>query len=289
MWLQANRIDLRKLDIPDNKFKTLADGTKIAYKEMGKGKPIFCIPPWPSGSTVYVPFGEAIKDHFKVIAIDLPGWGGYSDRLKGKPTIENYTAIIAEFIKSFEFEDYSILGYSFGGALTQAMLKFDLVKPQKVAYISTIHSGDDLANANKSTLMLYKVAKSFFVPNTIIKKMTEIYIGKLSRRHKDSYYDHYSDNNLHAAIVKENLLGDLPSIFGVLFSLIETELLNVNEAKPESIVIYADTDPEFIKKESREVAEFLDIEPIYLEHIDHDHFVFDVNKSTDILLNFFLA
>lgn len=290
MWLHADRIDITKMDIPENKFMELKDGTKIAYKDVGKGdQVVFCIPPWPSGSIVFVPFAEAIKDQVRVIALDLPGWGGYSSPMKQVPTVENYANIVAEFVKSFDLKDYSMLGYSFGGATIQATLKYKLLKPKKVAYVSTIHSGDDMANANRATLKFYKIAKAFYTPDILIKKITKYYIGKLSRRHKADFYNHYADTQFHNQIIEEDLRADIPSIFGAIFSLIETELLNVNETKPESIVIYADSDPDFIKKESREMADFLGLAPIYLEHMDHDHFAFDVNKSTDILLNFFLA
>lgn len=81
----------------------------------------------------------------------------------------------------------------------------------------------------------------------------------------------------------------MESIFGALFSLINEEVLTSKALNAQSIVIYADSDPNFIKVESRQMAKFLGIEPIYLENMDHDHLVFDVNKSADVILNFLMA
>lgn len=289
MWLHADKVDLTQLQIPEDKFVNLDKDTRIAYKNIGKGPVVFCIPPWPSGSSAFVPFAHSVRQHLNIIALDLPGWGGYSSPMKEKPTLENYARLIAQFIEHFQFEEYSLLGYSFGGAMIQQMLKLDLVHPKKIVYVSTIHSGDDLERENISAIKAYRLMKSLHIPGKVIKELVALFVGKLTRLNKDKFYKYYVGTKIHTAIVEEDLRGDINAIFGALFSLIETELLNPDQAKIDSLVVYADSDIDFIKKGSREIAEFLEIVPTYLENVDHDHFTFDVNKSADIVLNFLLS
>lgn len=288
MWERANQIDLRKLQLSENKFQDLSSG-KIAYKDIGEGRVMFCIPPWPSSSTVFVPLAEATKHELRIITPDIPGWGGYSDKLSLRPTIENFTEVLAEFISSFGITDYDILGYSFGGVFVQSLLKKELIKPQKTVFVSSIHSGDDLIRENKNAVQMYRMLKRLMIPSSAIKQLVSLIVGRISRRNKYAIYEHYYDTQIYQNLYKEDMMCDIDSIFGAILSLEKEELLNGNTLKSQSLVIYADTDPEFIKKGSRELASFLEVEPLYLEGVDHDHFVFDVNKSADFILNFLLA
>jgi pimeloyl-ACP methyl ester carboxylesterase len=114
MWLKANPVDLKELRrIPSNQYKYV-QSMNIAYKDIPGEKVLFCIPPWPSSSAVYMPLALALGDNTRVIALDLPGWGGYSDKPRFKPTVTNYAKLINDFILSFELPEYDILGYSFG-------------------------------------------------------------------------------------------------------------------------------------------------------------------------------
>ncbi|GAB4219384.1 MAG: hypothetical protein Fur009_5300 [Candidatus Microgenomates bacterium] len=63
----------------------LINNNKISYKEFGQGTPLFLLPPYPSSSSAFYPFinyclNKKTNVHF--IAIDLPGFGGYSELKK---------------------------------------------------------------------------------------------------------------------------------------------------------------------------------------------------------------
>jgi len=89
----------------DIKFKEV-NGVKIAYKDVGNSQPLFCLPPYPSSSTAFVPcikYSIRRKAKIRFIALDLPGFGGYSSLPKDNFTLEEFIKTIEDFILSFKF------------------------------------------------------------------------------------------------------------------------------------------------------------------------------------------
>jgi hypothetical protein len=163
------------------------------------------------------------------------------------------------------------------------------IKPRKTVFVSTLHNGAILAADHRQILKLYRWAKSCHMPSHFIKKITKSYLTRFHHRESLKFYEDVCETTLYKQIFNEDFRADMESIFGALFSLINEEVLTSKALNAQSIVIYADSDPNFIKVESRQMAKFLGIEPIYLENMDHDHLVFDVNKSADVILNFLMA
>lgn len=289
MWLKATEVNLNDIKrVPSNQYRYV-QGMNIAYKDIPGEHVLFCIPGWPTSSTVYMPLALALDNNVRLIAIDLPGWGGFSDKPRFKPTTHNYAELIADFINSFHVDDYSVLGYSFGGALLQATLATGKIHPQKAVFVSTLHNGYELSVKFGKMLKLYRWARSVHLPSRLIKKITESYIRIFRRGNLDRYYDKWDDTLIYKQTENELMRADVDSMFGVMFSLLDDEMLTPKLAETQSMVVYADSDPDFIKRESKEMANFLEVEPIYLEGMDHNHIVFDVNKSADVILNFLLA
>ncbi len=289
MWLKATEVDLTQLHrIPSNQYRYV-QSMNIAYKDIPGEHVLFCVPPWPSSSTCYIPLALALDKHVRLIALDLPGWAGFSDKPRFKPNLENYASLVSDFINSFKLEHYSVLGYSFGGAILQRALASEKIKPQKKIFVSSLHNGYRLAQQNSKSLKLYKWVQAMHFPDEVIKKVARAYLAMTRKRSAVDSADALENSQLFAQLDKEAVRVDVDSAFGALLSLIDNEQLSTHLNPKESIVVYADSDPDYIKHESKELATFLDVEPIYLEKADHDHLVFDVNKSADVILNFLLA
>lgn len=279
-----NNVDITNIEEIENKFKVVRN-IKIAYKDEGSGHTIFCIPPWPSGSTAFNAFIVAFKDKFRIITLDLPGWAGYSDQMIEKPTIDNYTDIIEEFILSFDIDDYSLLGYSFGGVFVQATIEREKVKPKKLIFVSTLHSGNEINNEFHSYLKLYRQLSSFKFIYHIRKQLFGLFfLGK--RVVGSSYYKKYLKTPYYKQLIKEGFRANIDTVFDAMYSLFHAEYMDPLERKFDCLVIYAEFDPSFIKSETEEMAKFFGCEPTIIKGADHDHFTFDINKSSQVIMDF---
>jgi len=118
-----------KYDYPV-KYAELSDGIKLAYIDEGKGtETILMI----HGLGSYLPawkknIGELSK-HYRVIAVDLPGYGKSSkDPHSGLMTF--YAGVIAELIQKLELGPVNLAGHSMGGQISMvlALEKPELVK-----------------------------------------------------------------------------------------------------------------------------------------------------------------
>lgn len=276
-------MNLKNLEIPSPKFKDIL-GIKLAYRDIGEGPVVFCLPPWPSGSIAFAPFASLIKNDFRIIALDLPGWGGNSGKMKLNPTVDNYAAIIEEFIKSFEIEDFSLLGYSFGGALAQKVSDRGIVSPKKIVLISTMHSGDEIYRKFKVFFKLYLRVLALHLPNYIIKLYLRRFMFSL--RKKTKYYKLHKTSEFYKRLISESKKADNFCTLHSLFSLFDMELLDPTDKLKKTLILVGDTDSSFVQSESKQMGKYLGIEPVIIENADHDHFCFDPEKSVAAIVRF---
>ncbi len=103
---------LRKLSM--EKYIVLKDGVRVKYDESGQGPAMILMHGWGcKGSTVQSIANIAAEQH-RVYNLDLPGFGDSSE----PPTVwgvEDYVAMLEDFVAKVGIEDPIILGHSFGG------------------------------------------------------------------------------------------------------------------------------------------------------------------------------
>jgi non-heme chloroperoxidase len=96
-------------------FITTKDGTKIAYKDWGKGQPILFSHGWPLAGDAWdaqmLFFG---MNGFRVIAHDRRGHG-FSDQPWNGNNMDQYADDLAEVIDKLDLKDLIMIGHSTGG------------------------------------------------------------------------------------------------------------------------------------------------------------------------------
>jgi 2-hydroxy-6-oxonona-2,4-dienedioate hydrolase len=115
---------------------------KLNFNELGSGPPVFLLHgtgPGATGWSNFAPNVEPLSQHYRVMALDFPGWGG-SDALD--PTKEPRNLANAEAIKllmdELGIEKAAIVGNSMGGA---AALQFAAIYPERISHLVTMGSG----------------------------------------------------------------------------------------------------------------------------------------------------
>ena len=109
---------------------------------IGSGdKVVLSFPSFPHSGIYYLWFMNHYDlNKVRFITLDLPGWIGYSDNIfkNRKFDIEDYINIIKKIIEEYNLEKFSVLGYSFGAALTIRLVHEFPMRIEKIALVSPI-------------------------------------------------------------------------------------------------------------------------------------------------------
>lgn len=82
----------------------------------GVKKPLLVLPGWKSPLADWMPFANQFKNKYKIILLDLPGFGG-SAKPKEDWGIYEYFEFTKKFIADLKIKKLTVLGHSFGGRI----------------------------------------------------------------------------------------------------------------------------------------------------------------------------
>lgn len=147
------------------------DGTTINFAQAGKGKTLICIHGWTNDWTGFIPVGKNLIDKYRVILIDLPGFGE-----SGK--LPEYTLeILAEKLKRFtevmKLKDYAIVGHSMGTCVETKFYEKYPMAANKMVFIGAIVDGRSNRKLFKVTAKFFKMLSKQELGKRIVKKIIE--------------------------------------------------------------------------------------------------------------------
>lgn len=94
----------------------IAPGVTIAHTDMGDGEPVVFI----HGLGSYIPAWDknltSLSQHFRCIAIDLPGYGK-SSKLLHSGTMDYYGLVVVTLMNKLGIDKFSVCGHSMGGVI----------------------------------------------------------------------------------------------------------------------------------------------------------------------------
>jgi pimeloyl-ACP methyl ester carboxylesterase len=95
-------------------LKTVIDGINIHYYDQGAGEAVLFLHGWGSDFNSFAGFLDSLTGHYRVCALDLPGFGQ-----SGEPpaawNVGEYADFALKFIQSLGLEKVILIGHSFGG------------------------------------------------------------------------------------------------------------------------------------------------------------------------------
>lgn len=100
----------------DTKTFTFKD-QKIAFEQVGSGKPLLILHGWGSSRRVMMPLAKSLSHLRTCYVLDLPGFGESPEPSRSW-SIDDYADIIEGFISSYFHEPIDLLVHSFGGRIT---------------------------------------------------------------------------------------------------------------------------------------------------------------------------
>lgn len=147
------------------------DGTIINFAQAGKGKTLICIHGWTNDWTGFIPVGKNLIDKYRVILIDLPGFGE-SGSLP-KYTLEILAEKLKKFTEVLELKDYVIVGHSMGTCVEAKFYEMYPSSASQMVFIGAIVDGKSNRKLFKLTTKFFEILARQNLGKRIVKKIIE--------------------------------------------------------------------------------------------------------------------
>ncbi len=191
------------------------DGIKIHYEQDGQGADVLVLHGWGASIQTMRPVIDALKQSYRVTALDFPGFGG-SDVPPDTFDVQQYTDLTYRFMLELGIKRTHILCHSFGGRVT---IKLAAQHPEAVdKIVFTDAAGLRKKRTIKQNVKIYsfKLAKRLS-KGRIIKRVLKVIGVDVDKRVKNAGsadYKALSDHmkKVFVRVVNEDLIGYLPQI-----------------------------------------------------------------------------
>lgn len=98
-------------------MQIIVDKILTSYEELGSSKEVVVIlHGWKRSLNEWIPVAQNLSTRYRVILLDLPGFGGTQLPERPYDTYE-YAGFVENFLKKLDISKYSLMGHSFGGRL----------------------------------------------------------------------------------------------------------------------------------------------------------------------------
>jgi pimeloyl-ACP methyl ester carboxylesterase len=148
-----------KLDIPTEKVKEkysdaeskflIIDKMEIHYKDEGEGEAIVLLHDAGTSLHIWDKWADLLKLNYRVIRVDLPGFGLSERSPKFKMQFDEYVYFIKKFTAALDLglKQFHIAGNGFGGQLAWQYTLLHQHKVLKMCLINGLHAANEIDNS----------------------------------------------------------------------------------------------------------------------------------------------
>ena len=178
---------------------------RLHYTVKGQGAPVLILEGWGTNTEVYASIADLLCTKYTVYTLDFPGFGK-SPEPDSPWDVFQYAAITRAFIEQFAFDNYTLIGHSFGGRVIFKL--FEEGRPKGLSRIILIDSaGVKPADTAKKKMrrMKYKLGR----------RLLELFApGKVEEyRMKHSSADYRAASPMMREVLKKTVSEDLTHLF----------------------------------------------------------------------------
>lgn len=132
-------------------MQVVIDGILTNYQVVGdKKKTLLILHGWQRSLSEWLPVAKQLSEHYKVVLLDLPGFG-QTPRPQKSYTIYDYATFVEHFLTKLDITKVTLMGHSFGG-------RIGIILGAKTDILSELILVDSAAVEKKSLTVKLKVA-----------------------------------------------------------------------------------------------------------------------------------
>ncbi len=118
-------------------MNVVVDKLLTNYTLSGKGKLVLILHGWGDSSQGLAGLQKSLADDYKVLALDLPGFGA-TQAPAGSWNLDDYAAFLRAFLDKLKLtKPYAVIGHSNGGALALRSMSFGLLDADRLVLLAT--------------------------------------------------------------------------------------------------------------------------------------------------------
>lgn len=125
------------------------NGRRVHFIESGAGSALLLIHGLGASTRSWSATVERLADAYRVIAVDLPGFG-LSEKPPVVPNMTFYADVVIAVMNALELKEAYVVGHSMGGIVAQCMA---INYPERVRKLILVASGDLQVSCIRKTLM----------------------------------------------------------------------------------------------------------------------------------------
>ncbi len=173
----------KKYTNASSKFLEL-DGMQVHYRVEGEGKPVVLIHGTGSCLQTWDVWTDSlIKNHYKVVRLDMPAFGLTGPRKDNDYSVKMYVGFLDRFLHQIGIDTFSIGGNSLGGQIAWC---YAATYPEKVNNLILVDPGGFYSKEKGNGAIIFKLAKIKWLANLMSKMDTKIIVNQTL---KDVYED----------------------------------------------------------------------------------------------------
>jgi pimeloyl-ACP methyl ester carboxylesterase len=116
----------------------VTDSQVVSYDEYGAGPGLMLVHGSPGSASAWQPVGKRLSDRFRIVAPNLPGYGGTSLEEPGGPDgVPHAAGLLESLIRETGVPDV-LAGHSYGGAVALTVALRGHVKPRALALFEPV-------------------------------------------------------------------------------------------------------------------------------------------------------
>lgn len=114
-----------------------ADGVSLTYRELGSGEPVLLLHGWPTSSYTWRNVMPAIAARNRVLALDLPGFGGSDKPLDADYGFEFFERAIDSFLAELGIDRLALAAHDVGGPVA---MHWAAARPERVTKLALLNT-----------------------------------------------------------------------------------------------------------------------------------------------------
>jgi pimeloyl-ACP methyl ester carboxylesterase len=145
-------------------MQVIVDSLLTHYETHGKGKVILLLHGWGDSAAGLRPLQMALAKKYKVIAVDLPGFGG-TQAPEEAWGLDNYAYFVDHFLAKIDAKKlHAILGHSNGGAVAVRAMARGWTTADKLILLASAGIRGEYKGRVKALRLLAKAGKALTMP-----------------------------------------------------------------------------------------------------------------------------